>query len=138
MLKYIYVVLTTAYKGANHSDTSPSKRGRLHAVDVTKFFAVIHIVLFNFYRSNNIGNVKESSVFNNFAIYGVCEYSYLFALSGFVLTWGYGDSAATLCTRHFWIKRFSKLYPVYFTSIFAEIAIGRLNHAERVVIPENV
>ena len=107
-------------------------------MDVTKFFAVIHIVLFNFYRSNNIGNVKESSVFNNFAIYGVCEYSYLFALSGFVLTWGYGDSAATLCTRHFWIKRFSKLYPVYFTSIFAEIAIGRLNHAERVVIPENV
>ena len=99
----------------------------------------MHIVLFNFYRKDRVGHANSSEIFNKLSVFGVCEFSYLFMLHGFILTWGHADKIATLCTRFFWVKRFCKLYPVYFFSVFAQIIVGRLGkHASRTATPEYV
>ena len=37
-----------------------------------------------------------------------------FLISGFILTYNYGDRALTLVKRDFWFARFARLYPTYF------------------------
>ncbi len=83
-----------------------TRKPQLPALTGIRTLLAIFIILFHF-TPPHLG-----------LLYPIIDSAYIFVgffflLSGFVLTYNYGDRALTLNKRDFWIARFSRLYPIY-------------------------
>jgi uncharacterized membrane protein YhdT len=94
------------------SPTPSHRRPFLDGLDVLRFLASLHIVLFHFYNTGNHS-------YTRFVSWGASGLTLFFVLSGFVLAYQYGDRCGGLDTTQFWTKRFCRLYPTYLISIIA-------------------
>ena len=100
------------------------RRAPLPALTGIRCFAALNLVFFHFADPHSFGPL--SPVVNG----GYVSVSFFLLLSGFILTYNYGDRAqhGLLTARSFWTARFSRLYPVYALSLL--LSLGMLS-AER-------
>ncbi|KAJ9436180.1 Beta-1, partial [Diplonema papillatum] len=90
------------------------KKANLDALSSLRFFAALHIVVYHFHASG-------SRTWNVFASWGASHLTFFFMLSGFVLSYQYGDR--TIRQTDFWIKRAIRLYPVYILSCLVGVLV---------------
>eukprot|EP01064_Diplonema_japonicum_P031251 TRINITY_DN5525_c0_g1_i1.p1 TRINITY_DN5525_c0_g1~~TRINITY_DN5525_c0_g1_i1.p1 ORF type:complete len:2108 (+),score=512.64 TRINITY_DN5525_c0_g1_i1:80-6403(+) len=83
---------------------SQNSKSTMLPLDSLRFFAAVHIVLYHFHGSRN-------HVWDIFASWGATQLTFFFMLSGFVLSYQYGDR--TIDQTDFWFKRAVRLYPLY-------------------------
>jgi peptidoglycan/LPS O-acetylase OafA/YrhL len=104
------------------SDTSTTATGkpRLDALHGVRFFGAMHVVLRHFAVDEFDGAPRwlRDLVFGAPPVL-----SLLFVLSGFVVTYGYGEALAnrSLDARTFWIGRFARIYPLYVAAFALEV-----------------
>ncbi|HEY0795534.1 MAG TPA: acyltransferase [Acidisarcina sp.] len=82
-------------------------------------FAALNLVFFHF------SDPKSFGWFAPIVYNGYTSVSFFLLLSGFILTYNYGDRAAQggLGKREFWIARFSRLYPVYIFTLVVSLGM---------------
>jgi peptidoglycan/LPS O-acetylase OafA/YrhL len=98
----------------------PPKKSRLPALSGLRAFAALNIVFYHF------SNPKWFGPFAPIVDNGYTSVSFFLLMSGFILAYNYSDRAQSghLNTGHFWIARFSRLYPVYLFGLL--ISLGML------------
>ncbi len=91
------------------SATQPkiTRKPPLPALTGIRTLLAIAIILFHF-TPPHLG-LLYPFIDNGYVFVGV-----FFLISGYVLTYNYGDRGKNLSKREFWLARFSRLYPVYF------------------------
>lgn len=83
---------------------------QLPQLTFTRFIAAVTVVIFHYgLKAFPFSNDFLHSLFSE----GSISVSYFFFLSGFVLTISNGISLSPVKPKHFWIKRFTRIYPVY-------------------------
>lgn len=90
---------------------------KLTQLTFSRFIAAIAIVIFHF--RENVFPFSIESV-NNFISYFNVLVSYFFVLSGFILTIN-SKNVANL--NHFYINRFSRIYPLYFFALLLTLIL---------------
>src|SRR5688572_17859609 len=82
----------------------PPNRTAIASLTGIRFFAAIHVVFFHYAPGlpHYLGNVVQN---------GYLAVGLFFVLSGFVLTYNYGDRKIE--PRRFWLARFARIYPAY-------------------------
>jgi peptidoglycan/LPS O-acetylase OafA/YrhL len=88
----------------------------LPALTGIRTLLAIAIILFHF-TPPHLG-LLYPFIDNGYVFVGV-----FFLISGYVLTYNYGQRAATLVKREFWLARFSRLYPVYFLVLLLSVTM---------------
>jgi peptidoglycan/LPS O-acetylase OafA/YrhL len=98
----------------------PAKKSRLPALSGLRAFAALNIVFYHF------SNPKWFGPFAPIVDNGYTSVSFFLLMSGFILAYNYSDRAQSghLNTGHFWVARFSRLYPVYLFGLL--ISLGML------------
>lgn len=88
------------------------RKPHLKALTGLRFFAAIYVVLFH---HANAALSTFPKFISRFFQYGYTSVSLFFVLSGFVLAYTYLDSqgSSAINSRHFWIARFARIYPLY-------------------------
>eukprot|EP01059_Diplonema_ambulator_P000314 TRINITY_DN10259_c0_g1_i1.p1 TRINITY_DN10259_c0_g1~~TRINITY_DN10259_c0_g1_i1.p1 ORF type:complete len:2101 (+),score=705.34 TRINITY_DN10259_c0_g1_i1:133-6435(+) len=86
---------------------SAASKKTMDALDSLRFLAAVHIVVYHFHAS-------RSHVWDVFASWGATQLTFFFMLSGFVLSYQYGDRE--IDQTDFWFKRAVRLYPLYAAS----------------------
>jgi peptidoglycan/LPS O-acetylase OafA/YrhL len=96
------------------------RRAQLPALTGIRCFAALNLVFYHFSNPQWFG--PFAPIVNN----GYVSVSFFLLLSGFILTYNYGERAqqGKLAARTFWFARFSRLYPVYIFSLL--ISAGML------------
>jgi peptidoglycan/LPS O-acetylase OafA/YrhL len=96
------------------------RRSQLPALTGIRCFAALNLVFFHFSDPHSFGPL--SPIVNG----GYVSVSFFLLLSGFILTYNYGERAqrGALTARSFWTARFSRLYPVYAFSLL--LSVGTL------------
>ena len=92
--------------------TTATGKPRLDALHGIRFFAAMHVVLIHF----GVDDFDHVPRWLYEIIFGAPPVlSLLFVLSGFVVTYGYGQAIADgqLDARTFWVGRFARIYPLY-------------------------
>src|SRR6266404_9023548 len=92
----------------------PHARSPLPALTGLRFVAAFWVVLYHFFRPLQLGipmPARIESIFQS----GFCGVGLFFALSGFVLSYVYGDidSDHPIAKRNFWAARFARVYPIH-------------------------
>jgi peptidoglycan/LPS O-acetylase OafA/YrhL len=97
------------------------KPAPLKALTGLRCFAAINIVLFHFSNPQWFGFLAP--VVNA----GFISVSYFILLSGFVLAYNYAERARNgeLDRKRFWEARFTRIYPIYFLSLFLSLNLLR-------------
>jgi peptidoglycan/LPS O-acetylase OafA/YrhL len=92
--------------------TTATGKPRLDALHGMRFFAAMHVVLIHFGvdRFDRVPRWMYEIIFGAPPVLTL-----LFVLSGFVVTYGYGEdlAAGKLEAKTFWIGRFARIYPLY-------------------------
>jgi peptidoglycan/LPS O-acetylase OafA/YrhL len=98
----------------------PAKKPKLPALSGLRAFAALNIVFYHF------SNPKWFGPFAPIVDNGYTSVSFFLLMSGFILAYNYSDRAQSghLNIGHFWIARFSRLYPVYIFGLL--ISLGML------------
>ena len=91
---------------ATDTVSRPARKEPLPALTGIRTVLALTIILFHF-TPPHLG-VFRPIVENGFVFVNV-----FFLISGFILTYNYGDRGRSLRKRDFWVARFSRLYPVY-------------------------
>lgn len=84
----------------------PARKAALPALSGVRTILAISIMLFHFTPPHT--EWLHPLLDNSFIFVGC-----FFLISGFILTYNYGDRALTLVKRDFWFARFARLYPTY-------------------------
>jgi peptidoglycan/LPS O-acetylase OafA/YrhL len=92
----------------------PSARSPLRALTGLRFVAAFWVVLFHFFRPLKLGIPMPASI-DSILESGFCGIGLFFALSGFVLSYVYGDidPSDPIAKRNFWAARFARVYPIH-------------------------
>jgi peptidoglycan/LPS O-acetylase OafA/YrhL len=98
--------------------TSAVRRPQLPALTGIRTLLAIFIILFHF-TPPHLG-LLYPFIDNGYVFVGV-----FFLISGYVLTYNYGDRGKALSKREFWLARFSRLYPVYFLVLILSFSMLR-------------
>lgn len=95
------------------------RRDQLPALTGIRCFAALNLVFFHFSNPRWFGPLYP------IVDSGYISVSFFLLLSGFILTYNYGDRGARgeLKARGFWLARFSRLYPVYLFSLVVSIGM---------------
>jgi peptidoglycan/LPS O-acetylase OafA/YrhL len=96
-------------------------RPHLPALTGLRFVAALYVVVYHALRSTL---VDDPSAPAQFLAQGPVAVSVFFVLSGFVLTWAYGESGVVLARRPFVVARLARLVPVYLLSLLLVVPIG--------------
>jgi peptidoglycan/LPS O-acetylase OafA/YrhL len=103
------------------------RRAQLPALTGIRCFAALNLVFYHFSNPQWFG--PFAPVINS----GYVSVSFFLLLSGFILTYNYGERAkqGKLGARTFWLLRFSRLYPVYiFTLLVSAGMLVQEFHAQ--------
>lgn len=86
----------------------------LRALTGLRFVAAFWVVLFHFFRPMKLGIPMPASI-DRILESGFCGIGLFFALSGFVLSYVYGDIDPDdpIAKRNFWAARFARVYPIH-------------------------
>jgi peptidoglycan/LPS O-acetylase OafA/YrhL len=122
-----------------NNDTWPK---RLYALDVSRGFAALSVVLWHWkhfaYKGNSLPQDFERAsqplygILKLFYENGIRGVQYFFLLSGFIFFWLYGESIKMKPThfKGFWVQRFSRLYPLHFVTLLI-VALLQFLYASR-------
>jgi len=83
---------------------------QLPQLTFTRFIAAVSVVVFHY--GLNAFPFENGFLHSLFSEGSICV-SYFFFLSGFVLTISNGSPVSPISPKHFWIKRFTRIYPLY-------------------------
>ena len=88
----------------------PHARSPLRALTGLRFVAAFWVVLYHFFRPVQLGIPMRG--IDSIVQSGFCGVGLFFALSGFVLSYVYGDidSDHPIAKRNFWGARFARIY----------------------------
>ena len=97
----------------------PKKKSLLPALSGLRAFAALNIVFYHF------SNPKWFGPFAPIVDNGYTSVSFFLLMSGFILAYNYSDRAQSgqLNVKHFWIARFSRLYPVYIFGLIVSLGM---------------
>jgi peptidoglycan/LPS O-acetylase OafA/YrhL len=97
----------------------PQKKAQLPALSGLRAFAALNIVFYHF------SNPKWFGPFAPIVDNGYTSVSFFLLMSGFILAYNYSDRAqqSQLNIKHFWIARFSRLYPVYIFGLIVSLGM---------------
>lgn len=97
----------------------PAPRSRIEALSSLRVFAAMQVVVYHFSEEALVGAPRWLVTFVEGAQPAV---TLLFVLSGFILTYGYGDALASgrVSPRRFWLARFARVYPLYVVAFAIE------------------
>src|ERR1700686_4436331 len=92
----------------------PHARNPLRALTGLRFVNAFWVVLFHFFHPVYLGFAIPASA-DGILASGSCGVGLFFALSGFVLSYVYGDidPADPVAKRNFWAARFARIYPIH-------------------------
>ena len=102
----------------------------LHSLTGLRFWLASWVVLAH--QSGSAGYLEQAIHHIGplrFIAHGGLAVSCFFCLSGFILTYNYGDSTfSPSATRRFYLARFARIYPAYFFSlvVYAPVVLRRL------------
>ena len=97
---------TTSIPKVPRATAAPARKPALPALSGVRTVLAISIMLFHFTPPHL--DWLHPLLDNSFIFVGC-----FFLISGFILTYNYGDRAETLRKRDFWVARFARLYPTY-------------------------
>ena len=126
--------IQTQHARESFRSTLSEERPVLPGLDILRFFAAIHIVIFHYYKKGGGYDETASVLFDNFAVWGGSQLTFFFLLSGFVLSYQYSQKCSTIDTATFWLKRFARVYPSYLFSIIAMILILPISIVKPLVV----
>lgn len=93
---------------------------KIPQLTITRFFAAIFIV---FYHDQ--GNTFPFNQFKNWINFANVFVSYFFVLSGFILVISSAKNInKQISSKHFWHKRFARIYPVYIFALLLYSALA--------------
>lgn len=95
-----------AAPAAQAAKTASARKPPLPALTGIRTLLALFIILFH-YTPPHLG-LLYPVIDNGYVFVGM-----FFIISGYVLTYNYGDRGKNLSKREFWLARFSRLYPVY-------------------------
>jgi peptidoglycan/LPS O-acetylase OafA/YrhL len=96
------------------------RRPHIDSLTGLRFFAALYVVLFH----NQIALATKhhaSKALATFLGHGYLAVSFFFVLSGFVLTYNYGDRWRETSFRNFIVARFARIYPVYVLALILQL-----------------
>ncbi|MCI0570320.1 MAG: acyltransferase [Myxococcaceae bacterium] len=97
--------------------SSPAQ-GRLDALTGARFIAALHVLLYHF-GAPLFAALGAPAWLEAIRAGGYASVSFFFVLSGFILVYTHpsGESARPLERRVFWLKRLSRIYPMYLVAL---------------------
>jgi peptidoglycan/LPS O-acetylase OafA/YrhL len=103
-----------SYRHLHEISKTPLVRPQhLKSLTAVRFFAAFWVVIYHFCSKPVNG---QPVVLRNFVHLGFIGVGFFFVLSGFVLTYVYGNQGLRHKMANYFVARFARIYPVYFLS----------------------